>query len=92
MRSAGLEGVSHRRQYRTTVRSKSSRPAPDLVQRQFTAQGPDRLWVADITYIPTWNGFLFLAIVLDAWSRRIVGVRPSMGSVGDRAGHQDGWA
>ncbi len=49
------------------------RPAPDLVQRQFAATGPDRLWVADITYIRTWSGFLYLAVVLDAWSRRVVG-------------------
>ncbi len=73
MRAAGLEGVSRRRRVRTTVRSESSRPAPDLVQRQFTAEGRDQLWVADITYIPTWSGFLYLAVVLDAWSRRIVG-------------------
>jgi len=45
----------------------------DLVDRKFEADGPDRLWVADITYIPTWAGFLYLAIVLDVWSRRIVG-------------------
>lgn len=43
------------------------------MDRQFVAEGPDRLWVADITYIPTWSGFLYLAVVLDAWSRRIVG-------------------
>ena len=49
------------------------RQAPDLVERNFTAQAPDRLWVADITYIPTWAGFLYLAVVLDAYSRRIVG-------------------
>jgi putative transposase len=48
-------------------------PAPDLVQRQFTAAAPDRLWVADITYVPTWAGFLYLAVVLDVHSRRIVG-------------------
>jgi putative transposase len=47
--------------------------ARDLVDRQFAAKGPDRLWVADITYIPTWSGFLYLAMVLDVWSRRIVG-------------------
>ena len=44
-----------------------------LVERDFTADGPDQLWVADITYIPTWAGFLYLAVVLDAWSRRVVG-------------------
>lgn len=57
----------------TTVRGKDAAPAPDLVRRAFEATGPDRLWVADITYIPTWSGFLYLAVVLDAWSRRIVG-------------------
>ena len=73
MRSAGLHGVSRRKQFRTTVRDKLARPAPDLVDRQFTAAGPDRLWVADITYVPTWAGFLFLAVVVDAWSRRVIG-------------------
>ena len=73
MRAAGLEGVSRRKGWKTTVRDRDARPAPDLVQRAFTTEGPDRLWVADITYIPTWAGFLFLAVVLDVWSRRIVG-------------------
>ena len=73
MRAADLEGVSRRRRVRTTVRGDQTRPAPDLVQRHFTAEGPDRLWVADITYVPTWSGFLYLAVVLDVWSRRIVG-------------------
>ena len=49
------------------------RPASDLVDRNFRAAAPDRLWVADITYVPTWAGFLYLAVVLDAFSRRIVG-------------------
>jgi putative transposase len=73
MREAGLQGVSRRRCVFTTVRDRKARPAPDLVQRNFTAEGRDRLWVADITYIPTWAGFLYLAVVMDAWSRRIVG-------------------
>ena len=73
MRGAGLHGVSRRKQFRTTVRDDTARPAPDLVDRQFQAAGRDRLWVADITYVPTWAGFLFLAVVLDAWSRRIIG-------------------
>lgn len=73
MRQAGLQGVSRRKRCRTTVRDRAARPAPDLVERHFTVEGPDKLWVADITYIPTWAGFLFLAVVLDAWSRRIVG-------------------
>jgi putative transposase len=73
MRAAGLEGVSRRRRIATTVRDGQGRQAPDLVERNFAAAGPDRLWVADITYIATWSGFLYLAVVLDAWSRRVVG-------------------
>jgi putative transposase len=73
MRSAGIVGVSRRKKIFTTVRDRDARPAPDLVERRFTASGPDRLWVADITYIPTWAGFLFLAVVVDAWSRKVVG-------------------
>ena len=57
----------------TTVRDRDARPAPDLVERNFARAAPNRLWVADITYIPTWAGFLYLAVVLDAFSRRIVG-------------------
>jgi putative transposase len=72
MSRSGLAGVSRRKFVTTTVRS-DSRQAPDLVERNFTAQAPDRLWVADITYVPTWAGFLYLAVVLDAFSRRIVG-------------------
>ena len=73
MRAAGLQGVSRRKGTRTTVRDREARPAPDLVDRNFAAAATDRLWVADITYIPTWEGFLFLAVVLDAFSRRLVG-------------------
>jgi putative transposase len=73
MRAAGLQGASRRRWATTTVRDKKVRPAPDLVERNFTAEGRDQLWVADITYIPTWAGFLYLAVVVDVWSRRVVG-------------------
>ncbi len=73
MRRAGLEGASRRKTAWTTKRDRDARPAPDLVERNFSSEGPDRLWVADITYIPTWSGFLYLAVVLDAWSRKIVG-------------------
>jgi len=73
MRSAGLVGVSRRRGVRTTIQRREAPAAPDHVQRDFTAAAPNRLWVADITYIPTWAGFLFLAIVLDVYSRRIIG-------------------
>src|ERR1700692_4548821 len=72
MTQAGLAGVSRRRFVTTTVKG-NNRQAPDLVERNFTAETPDLLWVADITYIPTWAGFLYLAVVLDAYSRRIVG-------------------
>ena len=72
MSAAGLAGVSRRKFVHTTVKG-SGRQAPDLVDRNFTAKRPNLLWVADITYIPTWAGFLYLAVVLDACSRRIVG-------------------
>jgi putative transposase len=72
MMRAGLEGISRRRKYRST-RDKDARPAPDLVDRKFVATAPNQLWVADITYVPTWEGFLYLAVVLDVFSRRIVG-------------------
>jgi len=73
MRAAGLQGVSRRKRVRTTIRKPGVRPAPDLVKRDFTADHPDQLWVADITYIRTWAGFLYLAVVMDAYSRRIIG-------------------
>ena len=73
MRVAGLKGESRRRWVTTTARDLDTQPAPDLVERNFSASGPNRLWVADISYIPTWAGFLYLAVVLDAFSRRIVG-------------------
>jgi putative transposase len=92
MRGAGLVGASHRRGGpATTRRDREARPAPDLVDRNFTAERPNQLWVADITFIPSATGFLYLAprqplaaalrdgssarpmMVLDAWSRKIVG-------------------
>ena len=73
MRLAGLVGISPRKRVFTTVRDKGAQLSDDLVQRCFTATAPNQLWVADITYVPTWAGFLYLAVVLDAWSRRIVG-------------------
>jgi putative transposase len=73
MAADGLAGISRRRSVRTTVRDRDAAPAPDLVERDFTAPGPDRLWVADITYLPTRSGFCYLAAVTDAWSRRVVG-------------------
>lgn len=73
MREEGLVGATRRRKWRTTVRDKEARPAPDLVSRNFVATAPDQLWVADITYVPTGSGFLYLSVVVDAWSRRVVG-------------------
>ena len=73
MRAAHLQGVSRRRSTVTTRRDRSARPAPDLVDRQFVSDRANALWVADITYVPTWVGFLYLAVVLDVWSRKIVG-------------------
>jgi putative transposase len=74
MRMAGLVGASRRRAgVTTTRRDKEARPAPDLVDRNFVAVRPNQLWVADITFVPTASGFLYLAVVLDAWSRKIVG-------------------
>lgn len=73
LKQAGLQGVSRRKWQRTTIRAEDARPAPDLVQRHFVATGPNQLWVADITYIPTWTETLYLAVVLDVWSRRVIG-------------------
>ncbi len=74
MRRSQIHGVSRRRGFVvTTRRDVRHRPAPDLVNRRFSADGPNRLWVADMTYVPTWAGFIYLAVVLDVWSRRIVG-------------------
>ncbi len=73
MRAAGIVGVSRRRGPTTTTRTPGAPKGPDLVRREFTAERPDALWVADITYVPTGSGFLYLAVVLDAFSRRVVG-------------------
>jgi putative transposase len=74
MRESRLAGVSRRKWVRTTISDRSARPAADLVDRNFTATGPNQLWVADITYVPTSrDGFLYLAVVLDVWSRKVVG-------------------
>jgi len=73
MRQLGIKG-SHRRRYRkTTQRSPEAAPAPDLINRDFTASRPDQKYVGDITYIRTWEGWLYLAMILDVFSRRVVG-------------------
>jgi len=74
MRAQGIAGVSRRGQRRrTTIPDRTAPPAPDLVQRRFQAEGPNQLWVADLTYVPTHEGWLFLAAVVDLFSRRVVG-------------------
>lgn len=74
MRQAGIQGVSKRRGFTVTTRRDKRQPrASDLVNRRFHASGPNQLWVADMTYVPTWTGFLYLAVVIDVWSRRVVG-------------------
>ena len=74
MRSAGLTGRCPKRFRRTTL--PTATPAaqpPHLVQRNFKPSAPDRLWVSDITYVRTWEGWLYVAVILDAFSRRVVG-------------------
>ena len=73
MAAAGIRGCFRRRRHWTTRRDSSSVAASDLLNRDFTADAPDRRWVADITYVSTWQGFVYLAFVLDLFSRRIVG-------------------
>ena len=73
MKRDHLAGVHRRRFVRTTIRDEAAEPFPDLVNRDFTASGPDRLWVADITQLPTRSGSCYLAAITDAFSRRVVG-------------------
>lgn len=72
MQERNIQGASRRKSFTTTVRDRDARPAPDLVDRNFTADAPNKLWVSDITCVPTATGFLFVAIVLDVFSRRVV--------------------
>jgi putative transposase len=74
MRAHGIQGAKRRgKPWRTTRPDAAARRRPDLVERDFSATGPDRLWVADITYLRCWEGVVFFAFILDAWSRRVVG-------------------
>ena len=73
MRAAGLVGCHRRRRTRTTVADPTHAPAPNLVARDFAAAAPDRLWLGDITYIATAEGWLYLAVLVDAYSRRVIG-------------------
>jgi putative transposase len=73
MRQAGIEGCHRQRLIRTTQRAEEAEAVPDLVERNFKVEAPNRLWLADFTYVPTLTGFLYLAVVLDAFSRRVIG-------------------
>ena len=73
MQNANIQGVHRRRRVTTTRRDPAKTAAPDLVERRFHTQGPNRVWAADITYVPTQAGFLYLAVVIDLWSRKVVG-------------------
>jgi len=75
MRELGLAGARRGKPKRTTVPDPAAARPADLVQRRFSPPAPDRLWVADFTYVPTWAGMVYVAFVLDAYSRRILGWR-----------------
>ncbi|WP_245548241.1 IS3 family transposase [Nocardia pneumoniae] len=77
MRELGLRGVSRGRVTRTTIPDPAADRPADLVQRKFTPPAPNRIWVADITYVSTWSGWVYVAFVIDAYARRIIGWRTS---------------
>jgi putative transposase len=75
MRILGIQGVRRGKRVRTTVSDEKAARPPDLVERDFTANRPNRLWVTDLTYVPTWAGVAYVCFIVDAFSRRIVGWR-----------------
>jgi transposase InsO family protein len=75
MRNMGLQGAVRGKKVRTTVPDKQEERPLDLVQREFHAQRPNQLWVADFTYVATWKGFVYVAFVVDVFARMIVGWR-----------------
>jgi putative transposase len=77
MREMGLQGVVRGRKRKTTISDDTAARPADLVQRDFTAQRPNQLWVADLTYVATWQGFVYVAFITDVFSRKIVGWRVS---------------
>lgn len=85
MREMGLRGVVRRKHIRTTVPSEATERPLDLVERDFAAKAPNRLWVSDLTYVGTWRGFVYAAFAIDAFSRRIVGWRVTTSLVADLA-------
>jgi putative transposase len=77
MRKMGLRGAIRDKTFKTTRPDSGAARPPDLVERNFTASRPNQLWVADLTYVATWRGFVYVAFVIDVFSRRIVGWRAS---------------
>ena len=77
MREMGLQGVVRGRKVRTTIADELTQRPADLVRRDFTADRPNQLWVADLTYVATWRGFVYVAFITDVFSRKIVGWRVS---------------
>ena len=77
MREMGLSGAVRGRRFKTTIPDDNADRPLDLVQRDFSAERPNQLWVSDLTYVATWRGFVYVAFVIDAFSRRIVGWRVS---------------
>jgi putative transposase len=73
MRDAGLSGAVRGRKVRTTISDPAAERAPDLLKREFVAEAPNRVWVADFTYVGTWSGIVYVSFVVDTFSRRIVG-------------------
>jgi putative transposase len=73
MKKEGIVGVMRGRKWRTTISDPAAAPAPDLVDRAFVASAPNELWLADLTYVPTATGFLYLAVIIDMFSRMVVG-------------------
>ena len=77
MRQMGLQGAIRGRKFKTTIPDDTAARPADLVQRNFTATRPNQLWVSDLTYVATWNGFVYVAFVIDVFARKIVGWRAS---------------
>lgn len=77
MREMGLRGVVRGKRIKTTIPDDVAERPMDLVERDFAPVGPNRLWVSDLTYVATWRGFVYVAFVIDAFARRIVGWRVS---------------
>ena len=77
MRAMGLRGAVRGRTFKTTIPDAAAMRPPDLVDRDFSASRPNELWVADLTYVATWRGFVYVAFVIDVFARRIVGWRAS---------------